>query len=159
MVVTVEETVQENEEVVGVAYRLEDAEAEKALDTLDFREKGGYSRHFVSVSLKGMPSQSPSESTIEDNSALHSAEKKDSDVIVKAFVYTGTKDNPNYATSEIRENPELMSEIIHRSIGPSGENKEYLFNLAQFIRSIELVDEHVFDLEQRVRNLENTQVQ
>ena len=41
------------DEVVGVAYRVPDDDAERVLAELDFREKGGYSRRVVDVTRVG----------------------------------------------------------------------------------------------------------
>ena len=126
-----------NSEVVGVAYRVHEQDVEEVLDELDFREKGGYSRNIVLVKL-------------QDDKGNNTGET------VESLLYTGTEDNPNYADPSIRENNSVMSEIIYRSVGPSGPNRDYLFNLAEFVRSVNLIDDHVFDLEERVKKLEET---
>lgn len=51
---------------------------------------------------------------------------------------------------------EVIAEQISHAHGPSGSNREYLFKLADAIRSITLVeDEHLFSLEKLVRRLVN----
>lgn len=47
---------------------------------------------------------------------------------------------------------------IHRSEGPSGRNSDYLFHLAQALRELNEVDEHVFEIEHHLLsfNRENT---
>ena len=92
----------------GTAYLVPETDVTKVLETLDFREKGGYTRQVATVSL-------------HDGSTI------------QALVYTGTTDNPNFSrdlasTSEAAL--EKASQIIATSEGPSGQNKEYLFNLA-----------------------------
>ena len=42
---------------------------------------------------------------------------------------------------------------IHQSTGPSGENRDYLLELAAALRGMNVVDEHVFELESLVRKL------
>ena len=49
---------------------------------------------------------------------------------------------------------EVMAETILTSVGPSGKNIEYLYNLANAMRSIDPHDEHIFQLEKAVRGLE-----
>ena len=47
-----------------------------------------------------------------------------------------------------------MAETILTSVGPSGKNIEYLYNLANALRAIDPNDEHIFQLEKAVRGLE-----
>ena len=47
----------------------------------------------------------------------------------------------------------IASQIISSS-GPSGENKDYLFELATALRNYNFIDEHIFELESLVKNLE-----
>ena len=67
-------------------------------------------------------------------------------------VYLGTADSPNFMGVETLES---VAAIIARSVGPSGPNPEYLYNLADAMRLIapEAADEHLFGLEERVRAL------
>ena len=39
-------------------------------------------------------------------------------------------------------------------VGPSGKNKEYLYNLADALRDIDQDDEHLYGLEKAVRELD-----
>lgn len=89
---------------------------------------------------------------------------------IKAVVYTGrnthqhrvctachagTTDNPAY--SAFHESPphfEEVAKLIHDACGPSGPNRDYLYNLADFLRGVGVDDAHVFELEQRVRAAE-----
>ena len=48
-----------------------------------------------------------------------------------------------------------MANTILNSVGPSGPNKEYLYNLAYALNEIGIVDEHVQELEKAVKILEN----
>ncbi|KAL8435390.1 hypothetical protein ACSSS7_002522 [Eimeria intestinalis] len=50
------------------------------------------------------------------------------------------------------------AKMILRARGVSGPNTEYLFRLADFLRSIGQLDEHVFSLETRVKQLMGRQV-
>ena len=51
----------------------------------------------------------------------------------------------------IYEGIRLTPAQIAAAVGPSGPNAEYLFNLCDAIRSIEVDDPHVFELEEAVR--------
>jgi cation transport regulator ChaC len=114
----------------GVAYRVHGEDRDEVLERLDFREKGGYERHFATV-------------------------RRDDGLVIaeQALVYVATRDNPNWGgpapTDEI-------ARIIARSHGPSGPNIEYLLRLAQWLREIDALDEHVFELERAVRALEHS---
>eukprot|EP00300_Choanocystis_sp_HF-7_P015580 c19108_g1_i1.p1 GENE.c19108_g1_i1~~c19108_g1_i1.p1 ORF type:complete len:146 (+),score=20.99 c19108_g1_i1:21-458(+) len=116
----------------GVVYKVPQTDVQRVIDILDFREKGGYSRARVSATI------------LEDNTS------------VDALVYSATADNPlfagQYAATE--EGMEEAAQIIAHTHGPSGANSEYLFRLAEFLRSIHAQDPHVFDLELRVQQIQ-----
>ena len=59
------------------------------------------------------------------------------------IVYLATEDNEAYL------GPAPLSEIarhIHRSVGPSGSNRDYLMSLAAALRQLSVQDEHVYKL-------------
>lgn len=110
----------EESHVWGVAYRIDREESDAILEALDYREKGGYERHFEAV-------YGP-----------------DGLVVERALVYVATKDNPNWGgPMEAAE----IARIIRESRGPSGANIEYLLRLAEALREIGAEDQHVFELE------------
>lgn len=54
----------------------------------------------------------------------------------------------------MRRDPDAQEDVasqIARAAGPSGENAEYLFNLADAMRGIGVEDAHLFELERMVR--------
>ena len=112
-------------ETTGVAYRVPDQEVNRVLSELDFREKGGYTREAVEVT------------------------PVDGSTSVKALLYTGTIDNPNFWWGP--ENGGLSLEqsakIIAEAHGPSGPNIDYFDNLLSFLKSLDRVDEHMRQLE------------
>ena len=69
----------------------------------------------------------------------------------RCYTYMAHSDNPFWAG----EAPlDRMAEQIARAHGPSGTNREYLFQLATAIRNITpVIDEHLFTLEQRVQDI------
>jgi cation transport protein ChaC len=72
----------------------------------------------------------------------------------RCMVYIGLPSNPQFLGVQ---EPEKLARHIWKSRGPSGENKEYLFMLEEALRGLggESGDEHVKDLTDRVRVLEN----
>lgn len=117
------------ERVWGVAYRVPGDDRDEVLERLDFREKGGYERHFTAV------------------------RRADGLVAEEALLYVATRDNPNWGgPAPIEE----IARIVARSHGPSGPNVEYLVRLAEWLREIDAHDEHVFELERAVRALSRT---
>lgn len=116
-------------QVWGIAYKIKNEDIKKVFDHLDYRERGGYERTNVLFYPKA-PDLRPIEITI----------------------YVGTKDNFNYAGEA--DDISIARQII-QSVGPSGPNIEYLFNLAKTMREIapHVTDEHLFNIEAKVLNL------
>ena len=95
-----------------------------------FREKGGYNQHFATFY--------PASSSLDP---------------LKVTLYLGSQDNWQYAgPAPLQE----MATTILKSVGPSGENKEYLYLLADTMRKIapDHNDEHLYELEKAVKDLE-----
>jgi len=102
----------------GVAYRVHSVDGDQVLAQLDHREKGGYDR--LEVDLHGRTEAS-----------------------FRGVTYLATPENPNYL------GPAPLAEIavqVRRSRGPSGANLEYVTRLAEALRELEAVDDHVFAL-------------
>ncbi len=105
----------------GMAYRIDPA----VFAHLDHREKNGYERHRVDITLC------------------------ESDRRVAGTVYFAGEDNPAYL------GPADLDDIaahIAGARGPSGTNRDYLFDLAEGLRRIGDADDHVAALERRVRS-------
>lgn len=68
------------------------------------------------------------------------------------MVYIGMPDNPQFLGAL---DPQDVALKINESIGPSGENREYLLNLEAALLGLspESKDEHITDLARRVRLL------
>jgi cation transport protein ChaC len=109
----------------GIAYRVADADRSAVLAQLDHREKGGYARSWESV--RSEPEAQP---------------------FARALVYVATPDNPNYLGPTTLH--QMVEQIAHAR-GPSGANSEYLLELARSLRRIDVVDEHVAELDRALR--------
>jgi cation transport protein ChaC len=70
-----------------------------------------------------------------------------------AECYVGQNDNPSFVGSETLEE---LADTVWRAVGPSGRNKDYVYNLATAIRALapEAYDSHLFALEARLRELD-----
>ena len=113
----------------GMVYRFTADMITEVHDYLDLREINGYSRHYVPVFDGNGRNESP--------------------IVSKALVYIGTPLNPAYV------GPSPVETIADRIIsckGPSGENTEYLLEMAQALRDLspDTKDRHVWDLETAV---------
>ncbi|KAI5989467.1 ChaC-like protein [Pisolithus marmoratus] len=117
-----------DEDVVwGIAYTINPLYESEVRDYLDYREKDGYTLETLDVY------------TIEDgieNVVVHN-------------VY-----NPSFVGSEPLA---ALADRIWRSVGPSGKNKDYLYQLAESVRKLAPAsfDSHLFALEDRVRELDD----
>jgi cation transport protein ChaC len=76
---------------------------------------------------------------------------------MKCLVYIGLPSNPQFLGPQ---DPDALARKILESSGPSGENKEYLYNLEKSLRGLgrESGDKHVQELVRRCRELEGGDV-
>jgi len=118
-----------NDCVWGTVYCIRHEDAVQVLECLDVREKGGYHREEVPVYVEG-------------------------DIFAcMATLYVGsvsTQINTEFIGPECID---VTAQIISKSAGQSGPNRDYLYNLAESLRSMSLHDKYLFELEQRVREL------
>ena len=104
----------------GTAYLVDAKHREDVLIKLNYREKDGYSIHKVSVSFPGSEECS-----------------------VPGLVYIANPGNPQL----LGEAP--LAEIaaqVRACAGPSGENRDYVVNLASSLRRMGASDPHVFEI-------------
>ncbi|WP_437563837.1 gamma-glutamylcyclotransferase [Sorangium sp. So ce542] len=111
----------------GMAYRVAAADVDEVLRALDHREKGGYARCDVPL-------------TLAEEAHAESAPRA-------AIVYVATPDNPDY----LGEAPlaEIAAQVL-ASHGPSGSNVEYVLRLADALAAMKAMDDHVTELAQLV---------
>jgi len=106
----------------GTAYRLPTYEATNIIEDLDYREKGGYDRTELSLTLS-------------------------SGRTIKGITYIAHPHNPNY----LGESPlEDIAQQIRFSTGPSGSNKEYILELHRALEQHNIQDTHVEALAQLI---------
>ncbi|KIX98753.1 uncharacterized protein Z520_05214 [Fonsecaea multimorphosa CBS 102226] len=119
----------EGDVVWGVAYHIIPSKVKEVQEYLDIREINGYSIQYTPFH--------PADTSLAD---LH------------CLVYIGMPDNPQFLGAL---SPDEVAETINTSIGPSGENREYLLHLEQALEELSpnSHDEHVTDLARRVRAL------
>lgn len=73
---------------------------------------------------------------------------------IDVIVYMGDMNHDQFAGPAPMED---IAKTIVTSIGPSGKNKDYLYNLAEAMKAIDPTDEHIFTLEKLVRDMESSQ--
>ena len=113
----------------GTAYQVAASEAGSVLNGLDHRERGGYQRLEVEIGLAGA---GPAVGR------------------VPGLVYVAGPENESYL------GPAPLGAIarqVAEARGPSGTNADYVFELAAALRRMQVVDGHVFALEQALRPL------
>ena len=109
---------QTDDKVQGVAYRIPDDEVESVVKDLDFREKGGYSRMVSQIHL----------------------DRGDGSVeVVDGLVYVARTDNPHFRFYSMQQS----AQIIATSVGPSGTNRDYLYQLNRYFVDNGIDDEYV----------------
>ncbi len=107
----------------GVAYRLDREAVSGVIDGLEVREKGGYRRRRARLIFPDAESAT-------------------------GWIYVAAPGNPDYL------GPAALDEIagqVQRSRGPSGDNVEYVLELARSLRDMGAEDAHVFALEALLR--------
>lgn len=91
--------------------------------------------------------------------AIHQVDVYQSDLSlppIKAIVYIGTPDNPQFVVRNGVPGVQDLATHIYRSQGPSGDNKEYLYKLHHALEELclESRDNHIGDLFRLVAILE-----
>ncbi|XP_045113141.1 putative glutathione-specific gamma-glutamylcyclotransferase 2 isoform X6 [Portunus trituberculatus] len=115
------------EPVWGIAYNIAKEDVDRVVAHLDHREKDGYQK--IPVTFH------PQDSSIQP---------------WQLIIYLGSETNPFFVGQSDEEN---IAQIIAYAEGPSGSNKEYLFQLADTMRTLGVFDPHLFNIESRVKKI------
>ncbi|KAM3419719.1 Gamma-glutamylcyclotransferase [Cercospora zeina] len=135
--------------VWGAAYRIPAANVAEVKEYMDIREINGYSIQYTP--FKQPTKQQDMSATYQD---VHVPNDLTTDgKAIKCLVYIGLPDNPQFLGPQ---DPQALAEHILKSRGPSGENKDYLYELEAALNELseESCDEHVSDLARRCREVE-----
>ncbi len=115
----------------GIAFQIAAPDVADIFNALDYREKNGYDRCEAPLYF-----------------ALDESESK-----VDGIFYIANENNFAF----LGDAPiEQIAQQIGQSQGPSGSNSEYLYNLAQALRDLDIDDEHVFEIERELKRLDQT---
>ncbi|KAK8375401.1 hypothetical protein O3P69_008327 [Scylla paramamosain] len=109
-VVTLVASENPEEPVWGIAYNIAKEDVERVVAHLDHREKDGYQKTPVIFH--------PQDTSIQP---------------WQLIIYLGSETNPFFVGQSEEEN---IAQIIAYAEGPSGSNKEYLFQLADTMRTL-----------------------
>lgn len=113
--------------VWGVAYEIPNDVTTETKQHLDHREKGGYESQSVTFH--------PQDDGIEP---------------FMLDIYVGSKENPFFLGPTSLDE---MAEQIAFAVGPSGTNREYIYELASAMRTLapQIQDHHLYELEASVK--------
>uniref|UniRef100_A0A1B0BEW8 glutathione-specific gamma-glutamylcyclotransferase n=1 Tax=Glossina palpalis gambiensis TaxID=67801 RepID=A0A1B0BEW8_9MUSC len=120
--------------VYGLAYRIAVKDKENVLKHLDYREKNGYQR--CEVTFHKFPDDSK-ESTL------------------KILIYIATPGNESWAGEGDEASVIKIAEQIFTSVGPSGTNREYFFNLLHTMLALfpGIKDNHLLEIDNELQRL------
>jgi cation transport regulator ChaC len=125
----------------GTAYEVPRSDPDGVLAGLDDRERGGYDRLSLRLSIEAPRP--------EAGSATHSRQVSPA-IETEGVVYIAGPENGNYLGPAPVD--AIASQVAACS-GPSGPNREYVFELARSLRQMGAVDEHVFEVDAALRAL------
>lgn len=121
----------------GVAYRIKEEDEEIALEYLEVREK----QYDEKVYLDLYTDSSPKVPAVEN--------------VMVYFATSNKESNQNYLGPAPLEE---MTRQIYLAQGPSGPNKEYVFKLEDALHKLGVVDQHVQELANALREYSDTEL-
>ena len=111
----------------GMAYKVNPT----VFEHLDHREKNGYLREEIEIEFTSGPNVGQT---------------------VSGLVYMATPENQAFLGEA---SIDKLAMEIYTSRGPSGENKHYVYDLAESLREYGVNDEHILAVEQALRALDS----
>lgn len=117
------------DECLGMAYKV----TQDVFEHLDYREKNGYLRYEVDIYFKGLKRNN-----------IKNTE------YIKGLVYIAREDNAAFLGYASEHD---IAQQIHRSAGPSGRNRDYVFQLAEALQTLGDNDEHVISIDRILKQL------
>uniref|UniRef100_A0A1A9WF46 glutathione-specific gamma-glutamylcyclotransferase n=1 Tax=Glossina brevipalpis TaxID=37001 RepID=A0A1A9WF46_9MUSC len=125
---------QPTDRVYGLAYRIAVKDKESVLQHLDYREKNGYQRCEVTFH------KFPDDRTVETFNIL---------------IYIATPGNESWAGDGEEASIVKIAEQIFTSVGPSGTNREYFFNLLHTVLALfpGIKDDHLLEIDNELQRL------
>jgi len=117
------------DECSGMAYKV----TQDVFEHLDHREKNGYLRYEVDIYFKGLK-----------HDTIKNTEYK------KGLVYIASEDNAAFLGDA---SDHEIAQQIHRCSGPSGQNRDYVFQLAEALKTLGDNDEHVVSIDRILKQL------
>jgi len=149
------------EKVWGVAYEV--PTDDKTQNDLDYREKGGYTRHATIFHRTSSTETTNTDSDVCVGGAIPSPEchsislqneslnaPSDIPASIPVVVFIASSDVEEYLGPQSLES---IADVISNSVGPSGKNSDYLLNLAEAARTLfpGVDDAHLYELERLVK--------
>ncbi|KAF1817956.1 ChaC-like protein [Dissoconium aciculare CBS 342.82] len=131
--------------VWGAAYRIPAARVAEVTEYMNIREINGYTIQYTPFHSRADPAHTTTSQQTTDSTSIQSP--------IKCLVYIGLPTNPQFLGPQ---DPQALAEHIVASRGPSGENRDYLYELETALNELspESGDEHVSDLARRCREVE-----
>lgn len=129
---TLIKSLEDNNRVLGMGYRIAPDKVDAVLKHLDYREKNGYER----FETRFYPIANENESK-------------------KTIVYVANESNPSWNRDH---NLSSIAHQVFNAVGPSGANITYVYNLCDAMRENFPLnykeDSHLFELEQLLKDME-----
>ena len=160
VVTLVKQTESSGHKVYGFAYEIDVNDAAKTFEYLNMREKCGYTLNEIEF----YPCDDDEKEADEEGAEIRMQKT------LTCLCYFANPENEYYSPVTSMQH---MAEHIHRSLGPSGTNKEYLFNLVDTLERLAVAkmngnssasrqphdilkhDAHLFELVALVRQLDD----
>jgi len=110
----------------GRAFQIDEEHIDKTLEDLDYREKNGYERQWLDVSTEEYG-------------------------VINALTYIAAENNPAWLGDATTKE---IARQIYTAHGPSGANKDYVWELHESLRRDGIEDDHITQIAQALNRLD-----